>query len=1004
MQRFNKRILVRPIVQILFLSSAIWWKSHPAYSLPIGFGTNHGKLKYSLNENQDHAVYHDQRAPNEGAMIQNSLTAAKPVLQQWLGQTLTMGLPVIGSAVSDNASFANFMTNSIELQTMGQGSRDLFWHEYTHTNMYHHFFNWFGPAGSLLHLPWMAAWFIEGLSESMSVSSGSDLQYGIERYQALSGDWPSYDRLHSLYQDQNFSLTGYATSGAFVSWIIRQGNPTQFPAVLDDFYHYTMPWWWPWIAVPFNGFTPINQSIETYAGVGGEELYEKYKSAAESYWKAADSGPMLSAEPGVRKAMSSFSGLSSAGNTTRFILSDSSQKRHFYSGSFDEKTGWLTSTVPGEQVLPDHIGSLAWAANHEWTFAVAKELDLKTGFPIHRIVAQKAGTQEWTTIRQRTGLVYGLYVGGEKLAWYEEKIEQTKVCWLPLNDFKAKATCELVDTMPRSLMVLGQKTKLMPSGVYETEELWLRRSEQTLQGDRYEIIVWNLEANKTKTLSYHNGGKPISLGFAGKQKWLLVAEESGRTLRAVDDYGQCQKVAKIADLPMQITGLESGKLVIGLYQGRIRTVRQLDPQSLKTIDCYPALGHNSPLLYAMNQKTIPSLAAAMAATDPRKPVPVSDTAKNIVNAKPLNTADLPFGGEAALPDQATPAPWRPRPIFLFPFIGAEDPLGTQYGFVSVPLMDHMQDETLRVSVLYGAESRFPNSDITLTSTRYWPTINSTLYRSQTWNGRFRHPNDGLFYSIYMDEKGAKVDSTFRWRFLDQSFSGNFGAKFATLKRYLGPFRVKEGPLNEPNFSLTHFRRFRSFSLLSNVNSRFTFQAFNENFEYNVLGAATTLTYPIDFLDSIFSAGIEGSRTRGKEMRELREVYFPLKTFIPGSGGGYNQNNIPILIGSGSIFGNRFGDTQMRNKLNWTFPLDDDIDKWIGLAYVERLDFTAFVNYGGAWYNGGMPKPEDLFGAHGYNLDLQLENKGIRFNVGLGAGQVFKEDFQVYLTTGFDALF
>jgi hypothetical protein len=75
-----------------------------------------------------------------------------------------------------------------------------------------------------------------------------------------------------------------------------------------------------------------------------------------------------------------------------------------------------------------------------------------------------------------------------------------------------------------------------------------------------------------------------------------------------------------------------------------------------------------------------------------------------------------------------------------------------------------------------------------------------------------------------------------------------------------------------------------------------------------------------------------------------------------------------------------------------------------LAYIDRLDFTSFLNYGGAWSRAATPTPEQLIAAHGYNLDLQLDNKGIQFNVGVGTGQVFGEPFEVYVKTGFDALF
>jgi hypothetical protein len=996
---------VRNLNKTIIISLTTIWIPATAFSLPIGFGINHGDIEYGVIKNEDHAVYHDKRAPNEGAMIQNSLTSAKPVLQKWFDRPLTLGLPVISSAVSDNASFANFITNSIELQTLGQGNRDLYWHEYTHTNMYHHFFNWFGPAGSLLHLPWMAAWFIEGLAESMSVSTGSDIQYGIERYQALTGDWPTYDRMHSLYQDPQFFLTGYATSGAFVSWIMRQGKPQEFPAALDDFYHYTMPWWWPWIAVPFNGFTPMNKSMENYAGTGGEDLYVKYKEEAAAYWKTADNGPVLSATEGRRKYLTSLSGLNTQGNDTRMILTDDNYTLRVYNARFDETTGWMTSTAPGDFALPKHPGSFAFVKTPDMNFAIVKDIAVKTGFPTHRIVAQKQGTDTWTTIKKRPGLVSQLFFGGGKLAWFEEQIELTKICWLPLTNLKAKATCIIVDRMPRSIYVIGQKLKPAGNGLFEAEQLWIRRTEQTLQGDRYEILIWDLQADKIRTIPYKNGGKPLEIAFAGKQKWLLTAEETRRSLRLIGSEGQCEKLIRIADLPMSVAGLDDGRLVIGLYAGRSRTVRKIDPNFLKSQACYPSTGHMSPLVYAMNQKIIPDLETTLAATNPwveRTSIP--EIAGNIENAAPLNETKPPFGGEMSKSTDSINAPWHPRPIFLFPFIGAEDPLGTQYGFVSVPLMDHLQDETLRVSLLYGAESHFPNTDITLTSTRFWPTIDATLYRSQTWDGNFQNPSNRQYYNIYLDEKGGKVNSNFRLRFTDQSVGIGLGIKLATLKRYLGPFIVKEGPLNEPNISISHFRKFHELSLLSSVNSRFTTKEFNRNFDYNVVGASVTATYQLGFLDSSASAGIDGSRTRGKEMRELKEVYSPLRTFIPGSGGGYNQNNIPLLIGSGSIFSHEYGDTQMRNKLNWTCPLNSDIDKWIGLAYIERLDFTAFINYGGAWYNGRESMKEKLAAAHGYNLDLQLENKGIRFNLGAGVGQVFHKDFQVYLTSGFDALF
>jgi hypothetical protein len=179
------------------------------------------------------------------------------------------------------------------------------------------------------------------------------------------------------------------------------------------------------------------------------------------------------------------------------------------------------------------------------------------------------------------------------------------------------------------------------------------------------------------------------------------------------------------------------------------------------------------------------------------------------------------------------------------------------------------------------------------------------------------------------------------------------------------------------------------------------------FDYNHISASTNLAMSLP-LSSVFSVGLEGSRTRGKKMRDLKELYLPLKTFIPGSGGGYNRNSFPLTNGVGGLFSPRFGDTQARARANWTVPVIRNVEKLFWIIYGERLDFTAFYNYGGAWNGGSTGVPAQgwsrLIGAHGYSLDLQMENKGVRFNIGLGTGQVVRQPWEAYLTSGFDAVF
>ena len=203
-----------------------------ARALPIGFRTNQGSLEYSETKSDHFTVYHDQRTPEEGAAALNALEAARPYMESWFQQRR------LRSAVSENASFANFIFDTLELQTYGLGYKELAWHEYTHSTMYRTMDNFFGPAGNIIHLPWMPAWFLEGLAESTSASVGSDWTAGIERYHALSGNWPSFPRLHSLYSKTGDFDEGYPTAGAFASYVLRSGDANKLPVLLEDFFDY----------------------------------------------------------------------------------------------------------------------------------------------------------------------------------------------------------------------------------------------------------------------------------------------------------------------------------------------------------------------------------------------------------------------------------------------------------------------------------------------------------------------------------------------------------------------------------------------------------------------------------------------------------------------------------------------------------------------------------------------------------------------------------------------
>ena len=267
------------------------WES--LLALPFNFRRNLDHLRYHELKSPAFIIYHDHRTPNEAKLFLEALQAGKPIMENWLQVRRPHPLPVISSAVTQNASFANFITDALELQTLGRGDRDLAWHELAHATMYRTLTNWFGPAGSIIHLPWLPAWWIEGLAEAFSVSVRSDIQSAIERHYALYDTWPSYDKLHSLYGNGYFALPGYALSGSFVIYILTNYLGDKLPEFMEVFYYYSMPWWWPWTIVPFNDFLPMDAALKKFTGKNGRDLYEEYKTFAKDFWTKKSTGSSL---------------------------------------------------------------------------------------------------------------------------------------------------------------------------------------------------------------------------------------------------------------------------------------------------------------------------------------------------------------------------------------------------------------------------------------------------------------------------------------------------------------------------------------------------------------------------------------------------------------------------------------------------------------------------------------------------------------------------------------
>ena len=983
-----KKNLFKYLIAFITLTTLFFLPSTNAFSLPINFARPMEPLKYAEIKSEDFIIYHDYNAKQEAIGLLKSLQAAKPHLEKWLGVKREGYLPVIVSATTANASFANFLTDAIELQTMGQGGRDLAFHELVHSTMYRHMDNILGPAGSILHLPWMPAWWIEGLAEALSGSLGSAEQAAIERWYAINDSWPSYARLHSLYKEGSFAREGYGVAGAFVSYILRTYNPEKLKQFHIDFTDLSKPYMWPLTIIPFYDFMPMDRALLAFTGKTGEELYREYKKKAREHWQFLQTKKHLvfwDTEKTARKLGNLSSLRNLDGRLFSMAVNDAGNLFEYELKHDGENRSGLK--VDARRLrLPSRKLHYARAISKKTSvFVTSKWTDDRTAiYKIH--VGRKAKRLPRTFYRTKSEISH-IFTDDRNVFWLERFGDTQRFCYKPIGKRKAKK-CPLTATQPYSLAYLGQKAPNL-----QTKFIYFRNTAETLGGDKHRLLEFNTTSFKQRTLPLLQGGKPLSLSFLQGKMHLLLSGKSGFYLRRLSLAGSCEDGF---DVPVAARRLYNvgGRLFIAIKTPS--TYKLIPASSLPAAPCSHLSGDISPLLYA-HIKEEASLKEAIAFASIWQPekAHVNELYSEKMHKLPPTHLDRVAG--IPTPLQAKDAKWRGRTLFVFPWIGA-DGEGNTFGIRSVPYMDEMQNETIHLNALYGVQSRFPDIGLMFESNRYKTHYSVHMFNRQTYNGSF---GANL---LYYKETGSEVAFSRYFPVSDVTLS--YGSKVAYFKPIIGPslFRI-EGYETSFQASVSKSVRFLGMRLSSSLSGFAVPPKINDVWTYNKLSASTSLAIPINLFNlrySTFQLGLAGSRTRGKKMKYLKELYRPLKTFVPGSGGGLNGANFPIL-GEGYLTGARTGDTQGNAKVTWTFPIVPQLDKLLGIFYMERLDFTAFFTYGGAWQEGDGLSEDVLVAAHGYNVDLSTDIKGITVNVGLGTGQVLGHDFEVYFKFGFDTL-
>ncbi|MDE3269558.1 MAG: hypothetical protein OYH77_04670 [Pseudomonadota bacterium] len=929
-------------------------------ALPLGFGIHQDRLQYEQLTHPHFRFYYDARTEDEARFMLQALVKARPILEGWLGVERQKPLAVITSAVTYNPSFANFIADVIELQSLGMGTRGLAWHEYVHMLNYQHFHNIFGAAGAVLHLPWHPSWWLEGLAEALTQSLGSSNIKGIERHHAWSDSFVSYDRLHYLYAGIEQAQHGYPVASSFALFVLKKlQDKGGLPALIKSFYRKSMPWHWPLTLVPFASELPFDRALREHTGFDGRSLYQQYKDSAKAYWQQ-------------RRGVF----LPSKGGEVLFGVLDYMQARDNKLHTLSSKAGEVSLSKirfannratavedTGEAVASDHA---IFSPQVGTDLFLRYEKNIRTGIIASKLIANGANKQQ-EELQIGSIIIKKMFaVAGNRIMFLEHELGTTRLCYYVKGEWHDKR-CLISEQYPRSLAVLGFDKR--------EDRIWLRRQTNTVHGDSYQLLSWQ-PAEGMRRHRWRYVSKPEQVAFVGGKMMVMLLEYDYRTVVEVNKAMRCVRKLRFAN---HITGVFShaDRLVLALYHtsGNTLAIPTVDEIAQATESCQHFSRENSPLDYAIGK---PNTTLTQALHSFERP----DVVRTAVSSSTTDsTLDL----------QPHKVHWGGRPLFVFPIATPQD---WQLGIISVPLMGILQNETVVAKLAYGIKSGTPSADLTFSSTRYLPHLQFRLFKNRVFNGIVEDKVN------YLDAVGLNMTAGLRFHHMRGGLSLSLGLGVAQLEsRQVAQQRVGQG-IEVSISSAVAYRYYRdsSHEVIAKIWNKYHPFWLNKNFDYNRTGVHLDLRYHLPLLGIQLHGGSEASITIGGESRNLREVYYPFDGRFAEMGTSLLPAQVPLLYSHNSL-ASRYGDAQAKLRAALVYPVWRDIGKLFWILYADRLNLTAFVNYGGAWSIGDALRVEDFIFTHGYSADLLFNNSGVDLRFGLGTGWVDNRSVALFANAG-----
>jgi hypothetical protein len=998
-------------------------------------------------------------------------------------------IPVVISARSDGPSFANFISQSLEIQSSELPSAALFQHELAHRVMYEHMDLNVGPAGRTFMLAMLPSWWTEGLPEYLTESLGRIQTNALLRSMALNGNFLSWDRLHALYKASgDTAARGYALSGRFFKYFFERTEHKNLRELHSELT-------WKQLIPPF--FTGAYFVVRGLTGEWPGDLYESFKKDLVKEVQADLEGmPRLKEAPGISKIFSNFSRFNFVSDAKTIIHADFSTDSQqgglvVYKYKDESKEESVQSAMlPLEFKYDDRIylHPKEWTDGGFWTTSEVKASNRTTG----QLISYQAFNGRLDTLKDsdalgRTDFPIGdvnkppqvsriVPLAPEHAAAITNLNTESKVYLLNnklrqhtlLGQWRAPHRVELVrphhahaesesslcahvvvdageELTSVQRMCHGQSPQIViPEGqLYIRDAIMLAPDDFILLtgwNDVQALVHWNKNrielvtglpdyvtsiepAHLPETIMlrvYNNGNTELwQAGLKELKKthlsWIITRPETSKWWVPPKYIPYLPPFARYADAIRKSAGT---------YKPKELTLRtQISPTS------------NGPLRVAQIENESESDEGGMNDTVPTVEVPapqylpkLPDVSRGIEEEKKQNTPsengaaeDLNDADADANSTIVIPAPYRYRhwmtyPNFLPPILAGE----WTFGFFSRPIVDELERFYIQLFGNYYSEAGIDQIDrialeANLIGNRLFDGWKSNFFMRPRFNGltgcKFKGDPKTYVCQLYLREAGSDLqwnrkilaldglsDIHARLFTIEPSSRGNalgspnLGAQKALLGTVGGSLSFdtwKKVIFDKPVSDLSKRKLVFAGDIRMGVDSTHSIGTAKAG-DDSLLGPVSFQNYSVELSNSAsfrqhsLTMRNTFSATGGGSPLNAREFFRPFKTYIIGANDGL-QDISTAIAGNGLLNYNLLGRSQYRNSLSYTFPLVNQLDTRIALAYLEKLDGEIVLSRGGA-SNDFMLRKTASITTLTASLRLKIDVKGYQLNPAILYGQ------------------